>query len=96
LKPKKEGNAWETPEFSANKKWAVSPLISPPAGADTANLADKLVCILSISQNAGKFNGEKSREQGTAISAAIGEAPLKRRMVGCRPIDLRKAKENRS
>jgi hypothetical protein len=48
-------------EFSANKKWAVSPLISPPAGAVTANLADKLVCIFSISQNAGKFNGKLGR-----------------------------------
>jgi hypothetical protein len=32
--------------FSANKKWAVSPLISPPAGMVTATLADKLVCTI--------------------------------------------------
>jgi hypothetical protein len=51
----------ETGKFSANKKWAISPLISPPAGAVTANLADKLVCILSIGQNAGIFNGKVGR-----------------------------------
>jgi 4-hydroxybenzoate polyprenyltransferase len=49
----------KTGEFSANKKWAISPLISPPAGAVTAILADKFVCILSISQNAGNFNGKE-------------------------------------
>jgi hypothetical protein len=50
-------------KFSANKKWAVSPLISPPAGVLTATQADKFVCILSIGQNAGKFNG-KARKKG--------------------------------
>jgi hypothetical protein len=48
-------------EFSANKKWAISPLISPPAGAVTAIQADKLVCIFSIGQNAGNFNEKVGR-----------------------------------
>jgi hypothetical protein len=39
-----------------NKKWAVSPLISPPAGIPTATKADKFVCILSIRRFAAKFN----------------------------------------
>jgi hypothetical protein len=49
-------NALKTLKFSANKKWAISPLISPPAGVPTATQADKFVCILSIGQNAGIFN----------------------------------------
>jgi hypothetical protein len=67
--PKTEENTPKAGKFAPNKKWAVSPLISPPAGAVTANLADKFVCILSIGQNAGKFNGKDqragNREQGT-------------------------------
>jgi hypothetical protein len=59
-------NPRKTGIFSANKKWAISPLISPPAGAVTAILADKLVCILSIGQNAGNFNG-KVEKQGIGI-----------------------------
>jgi hypothetical protein len=47
-----------TGAFAPNKKWAVSPLISPPAGAVTAKLADKFVCIISIGQNGRKFNGK--------------------------------------
>jgi hypothetical protein len=53
-KPKKMPR--KTAEFSANKKWAVSPLISPPAGVITATQADKLVCTLTIDQNGRKFN----------------------------------------
>jgi hypothetical protein len=45
-------------EFAPNKKWALSPLISPPAGKPTATQADKLVCILRIRRNVGKFNGD--------------------------------------
>jgi hypothetical protein len=48
-------------KIGPNKKWAVSPLISPPAGALTATQADKLVCILSIRPNPAKFNGQVSR-----------------------------------
>jgi len=43
------------------KKWAVSPLISPPAGEFTATQADKFVCILSIRRNARKFNAQVRR-----------------------------------
>jgi hypothetical protein len=46
----------KTMKFSANKKWAVSPLISPPAGVPTATQADKFVCILSIGQNVADIN----------------------------------------
>src|ERR1035441_4826796 len=44
-------------EFEPNKKWAVSPLISPPAGIPTATQADKFVCILSIR----RFRSEERR-----------------------------------
>ena len=37
----------------------MSPLLSPPAGAFTGCMADKFVCILSIGEFAGKFNGEE-------------------------------------
>src|SRR5208282_524048 len=43
-------------EFAPNKKWAVSPLISPPAGLPTANTADKLVRIPRILLIARKLN----------------------------------------
>jgi hypothetical protein len=43
-------------EFAPNKKWAVSPLISPPAGLPTANTADKLVRIPRILLIATKLN----------------------------------------
>jgi hypothetical protein len=63
--PPKSGFSLETArktlKFSANKKWAVSPLISPPAGVFTATQADKLVCISSIGQNAGNFNVRDGR-----------------------------------
>jgi hypothetical protein len=55
---KSHENPQKTRENSANKKWAVSPLISPPAGVDTAILADKLVCIVIIRRNAGNINGK--------------------------------------
>jgi hypothetical protein len=64
--PQIEENTPKNWDFSANKKWAISPLISPPAGAVTAILADKLVCILSIGQNAGNING-KVEKQGTGV-----------------------------
>ena len=45
------------PKLGPKKKWAVSPLLSPPAGKVTANLADKFVCMYRIRPNCGKFNG---------------------------------------
>ncbi len=45
-------------KFAPKKKWAVSPLLSPPAGRNTANMADKFVCLYRIRRNRGKFNGE--------------------------------------
>ena len=41
--------------FAPNKKWAVGPLISPPAGVLTATRADKFVCMVIIRRSAGKF-----------------------------------------
>jgi hypothetical protein len=43
-------------EFAANKKWAMSPLLSPPAGVFTGCMADKFVCMSRIGQFATKFN----------------------------------------
>jgi hypothetical protein len=51
----------KTRKFSANKKWAVSPLISPPAGAVTATQADKFVCTPSIRRSLRKFNAQMKR-----------------------------------
>jgi hypothetical protein len=66
---------YKTRKFAANKKWAISPLISPPAGAVTATQADKLVCILSIGQNAAEFNGKDKgtgiREEGSASAPRV-------------------------
>ena len=45
-------------QFAANKKWAMSPLLSPPAGVHTdKTLSDKFVCTARIPRIAGKFNG---------------------------------------
>jgi hypothetical protein len=63
-------------KFAPNKKWAVSPLISPPAGILTATQADKLVCNSSIRRFVQKFNalpfpnGFKRRAQ-SRISAVL-------------------------
>ncbi len=43
-------------QFAPNKKWAISPLISPPAGQPTANEADKLARIPRILRIAAKLN----------------------------------------
>src|ERR1035437_866319 len=50
--------------FAANKKWAVSPLLSPPAGILTATMTDKFVCIVIIRLNGGKFNGQTGHSAG--------------------------------
>jgi hypothetical protein len=68
-KPRKRPR--KTGKFSANKKWAVSPLISPPAGAVTATLADKLVCILSIGQNAEEIQWERRFQPAAKKQACI-------------------------
>src|ERR1700679_739349 len=56
--------------FAPNKKWAVGPLISPPAGVLTATRADKFVCMVIIRRNAGKFKTDAAAvpEQGRSIS----------------------------
>ena len=41
--------------LAPNKKWAVSPLISPPAGLPTTTMADKFVCIVIIRRFGGDF-----------------------------------------
>src|SRR6185312_12851116 len=46
-------------EFAANKKWALSPLISPPAGSLTATPTDKRVCLYRIRRIRGKFNRDR-------------------------------------
>jgi hypothetical protein len=47
-------------QFAANKKWAMSPLLSPPAGVHTdKTLSDKFVCTARIPRIAGKFNGHR-------------------------------------
>jgi hypothetical protein len=47
-------------QFAANKKWAMSPLLSPPAGVHTdKTLSDKFVCTARIPRIAGKFNGRR-------------------------------------
>jgi hypothetical protein len=57
-----------TKKFSANKKWAISPLISPPAGTVTATQADKLVCTPSIRLFWCNFNWQiKRKEQILAL-----------------------------
>ena len=47
------GSTGKDPEFAPNKKWAVSPLISPPAGELTANAADKLVATTEYGESPG-------------------------------------------
>jgi hypothetical protein len=61
----------KSPAFAANKKWAVSPLISPPAGAVTATQADKFVCIVIIRRNAGKFNVQMEKQE-SGVKAGCG------------------------
>jgi hypothetical protein len=46
--------------LAPNKKWALGPLISPPAGLPTATMADKFVCRAIIRRFEGNFNGETS------------------------------------
>ena len=56
------GSTCASPELAPNKKWAISPLISPPAGAHTGNcLADKRVCAYRIRRIAGKYNRQRPR-----------------------------------
>jgi hypothetical protein len=51
-------------QFAANKKWAMSPLLSPPAGVHTdKTLSDKFVCTARIPRIAGKFNGRSDFER---------------------------------
>jgi hypothetical protein len=80
MKLKNPENTPKIREFSANKKWAVSPLISPPAGALTATQADKFVCIFSIGQNGGIFN-EKERKPGIRAGGAVLVSPALQRGV---------------
>ena len=42
--------------FAPNKKWALSPLISPPAGNLTEHLTNKRVCLTRIRLNGRNFN----------------------------------------
>ena len=63
-------------EFAPNKKWAVSPLISPPAGLPTANKADKLVRILRIRLILKNFNVRgNSNKDAKSNDAAYSLAP---------------------
>jgi hypothetical protein len=79
--PKTEASAgrkirFKTGAFAPNKKWAVSPLISPPAGEFTATQADKFVCILSIRRNARKFNAQVRRRGRFSQCSAAAEHPF--------------------
>ena len=50
------GCACGTGQLAPNKKWAVGPLTSPPAGKPTATMADKFVCMVIIRPFAREFN----------------------------------------
>ncbi|HEY1256064.1 MAG TPA: hypothetical protein VGF01_14915 [Terracidiphilus sp.] len=88
LTPKPRKTSQKTPKFSANKKWAVSPLISPPAGEITATQADKLVCILSIGQNALDFNEKERKYKTPPTACSCGRSCRKNKKEGeCRRPD---------
>ena len=83
--PKDRPNCGEfRDEFAPNKKWALSPLISPPAGKPTATQADKLVCILRIRRNAVKFNGERM-SSAVAVDEVLKKARSPRKISGRAP-----------
>ncbi len=60
-------------KFAPNKKWAVSPLISPPAGKHAATMADKFVCIVIIRLLPTNFN---SRTWPNRVPTRVLDSPL--------------------
>jgi hypothetical protein len=61
-------------KIAANKKWAMSPLISPPAGAVTEYPADKLVCMVIIRRFAAKFNHHSVRRSTLRTGQALKDS----------------------
>jgi len=52
-------------QFAANKKWAMSPLISPPAGVHTdETLSDKFVCTPEYRESPGNSMGAAISKDG--------------------------------